>query len=197
MKGKTKRWNLFTPLFVLALLAFFCYHTANYSVIVRVPGEVLLDEVVFNDEHFSLLSPAPYPPPGLAGGVTVQEKGTIRSYAYPRADDSLRGYTLKFDSQFNSKTIDVYLWKKAGPALAREVWETLFALEGSVLAKDRGRIKKRGYAYAKITSFYGGETLLWQRGEWVVLVKSTQVIEPEGEKLLLRELFAAEITAKN
>jgi hypothetical protein len=63
-------------------------------------------------------------------------------------------------------------------------------IDGSVMPRARGRIKKAGYFYARIIRFGGkDETLLWQKGNWVILVKSPVVLERKTEEMILTGLF--------
>jgi hypothetical protein len=68
-------------------------------------------------------------------------------------------------------------------------------VEASVLTRDLGRIKKPDYCYAKIVRFGGrDQTLIWQKGKWVVLVKSPGfTLEEDEERLILTELFDSSI----
>ncbi|HQN28145.1 MAG TPA: hypothetical protein PLT43_06280, partial [Mesotoga sp.] len=103
-------------------------------------------------------------------------------------DDSVRGYLLDLDS--GSNVIKVFVWNSGSVTQAKETWERLYMIEGSVMTRERGRIKKAGYFYARIIRFGGkDETLLWQKDRWVVLVKSPAVLEKKTEEIILTGLF--------
>jgi len=189
MNMKGKYGTLFTFSFVLLLIAFSSYFAWRNRVDLVVPGNVALEDLVFNREHFSIVGNAEYPPdPGLAGGISYKdEKGNTHYVRYPDYNLSVRGFLLDFDST----SIKAYIWKMESTQAARDIWERLYLVEGSMLAKEKGRIKKRDYLYARIVRFGGiDETLIWQKDYWVVLVKSTEkVLSEHEEKTILTELF--------
>jgi hypothetical protein len=190
LKKRLPNRAIFTLVFVVALGSFVAYFALKYGVNVTVPADVSLDELLFNTEHFSLLGEAGYPPDqGLANGIAYEdEEGVIHQVTYPDYDDSVRGYLLSLDS--GSNIIKVFVWKSDNVAQAKEIWERLFMIEGSVMTRERGRIKKAGYFYARIIRFGGkDETLLWQKDRWVVLVKSPAVLERKTEEIILTGLF--------
>ncbi|MDI9376139.1 MAG: hypothetical protein QM447_10490, partial [Thermotogota bacterium] len=168
MKRRLPNRAIFTFVFIIALISFVAYFASKYSVKVVVPTDVSLDELLFNAEHFSLLGEAEYPPDqGLANGIAYEdEKGIIHQVTYPDYDDSVRGYLLDLDS--GSNVIKVFVWNSGSVTQAKETWERLYMIEGSVMTRERGRIKKAGYFYARIIRFGGkDETLLWQKDRWV------------------------------
>ncbi|MBN2220159.1 MAG: hypothetical protein JW697_07780 [Kosmotogaceae bacterium] len=193
-KYSSRNRALFTVFFVVMLIAFASYYAFGYKMEVVVPSEdVSLSDLIFNDEVFSLLGEAPFPPDqGLANGVSVdQEDGESIRVFYPPEDDSV--VCLQFE--LNSRNINVYIWKTLSVDSARSVWDTLFLVEASVLTRDLGRIKRPDYYYAKIVRFGGrDQTLIWQKGKWVVLVKSPGFTLEEDEELqILTELFDSSI----
>lgn len=194
VKGaKVKRYRnraLFTVVFVLGLIAFASYYAFGHRKDVVVPkDEIMLDDLVFNRSIFTFLGEAPFPPDqGLANGVSVkQESGESIRVFYPPYDNSVR--CLQLD--LSSRVINVYVWKMESVEAAKDTWETLFLVEGSVLTRDLGRIKKSDYYYAKIVRFGGkDQSLLWQKGRWVILAKSPGFTLDEKEEMqILTELF--------
>ncbi len=189
-KYSSRNRALFTFFFVVALIAFASYYAFGHKMDVIVPAsEIELDELTFNNSVFSLLGEAPFPPDqGLANGVYVeQDDGEVIRVFYPPEDDSVR--SLQFE--LNSRVINVYIWKMDSADSARRTWETLFLVEGSVLTRDMGRIKKADYCYAKVVRFGGkDQALIWQKENWVVLAKSPGfTMETEEERQILTELF--------
>jgi len=190
LKRRLPNRAIFTFVFIIALISFVAYFASKYSVKVVVPTDVSLDELLFNAEHFSFLGEAEYPPDqGLANGIAYEdEKGIIHQVTYPDYDDSVRGYLLDLDS--GSNVIKVFVWNSGSVTQAKETWERLYMIEGSVMTRERGRIKKAGYFYARIIRFGGkDETLLWQKDRWVVLVKSPAVLEKKTEEIISTGLF--------
>ncbi|HDP78820.1 MAG TPA: hypothetical protein ENN47_11730 [Mesotoga infera] len=181
---------LFTFFFVVALIVFASYYAFGHKMNVVVPSnEIELDDLTFNYSVFSFLGEAPFPPDqGLANGVSVeQDDGEVIRVSYPPEDDLVR--SLQFE--LNSRIINVYVWKMGSVDSARKTWETIFLVEGSVLTRDMGRIKKTDYCYAKVVRFGGkDQALIWQKGNWVVLAKSPGfTMESEEERQILTELF--------
>lgn len=190
LKRRLPNKAIFTFVFIIALISFVVYFALKYDVNVAVPADVSLDELRFDVEHFSFLGEAEYPPDqGLANGIAYEDKdGVIHQVTYPDYDNSVRGYLLNLNS--SSSAIKVFVWKSDSVTQAKETWERLFMIEGSVMTRERGRIKKAGYFYARIIRFGGkDETLLWQKGNWVILVKSPVVLERKTEEMILTGLF--------